>query len=268
MLWSFSEYRKIFDSLERMSVNKTEFYAFRNVWLNRISNSKGCNSLSLILYIIYLYPFNNFHLHWLLIDFITAPLVIFLIVGPSLWFLIIYFLCLKNIESLELKMPIVNNNKSIHAFDIAEKLSLVSAMVFTVFNITILFEGRLGTNEVIYINSSLNNTPLYFWIKEAIVIFIIIGTFIFPAYLIKRINSKNKTKYLEEICSKIMDKQESLKTNEFKPDDINLILNLRKLYLLTFFKLRLSIHTLFHHREYSFPEGSLCQSRSSRYPCS
>ncbi len=39
-------------------------------------------------------------------------------------------------------------------------------------------------------------------------------------------------------------------------------------YLLTFFKLRLSIHTLFHHREYSFPESSLCQSRSSRYPCS
>ncbi len=43
---------------------------------------------------------------------------------------------------------------------------------------------------------------------------------------------------------------------------------LKRLYLLTFFKLRLSIHTLFHHREYSFPESSLCQSRSSRYPCS
>ncbi len=43
---------------------------------------------------------------------------------------------------------------------------------------------------------------------------------------------------------------------------------LEKSYLLTFFKLRLSIHTLFHHREYSFPESSLCQSRSSRYPCS
>ncbi|VVB85606.1 Uncharacterised protein [uncultured archaeon] len=232
LLWSFSEYRKIFPNLEKVSVNKAKFYEFKNFWFNRISGSKGSILLSSVLYIIFLYPLNSFHIKWLLIDFFLAPLVMFLILGPGLWFLFIYFLCLRDINSLELKIPIVNNNKlSNHAFNIAEKLSLISALIFTIFNMTILFAGYPGANEYIFVNyNSLINTPLYLWIKEVFVFSIIIGTFMLPAFLIKRINSKNKIKYLEEISSKITAKEEFLKTGEFKLNDINLVMNLRKFY--------------------------------------
>lgn len=231
LLWSFSEFRKIFNDLDKVSANRVKFNEFKNVWLNRILNPKGSILMSLVSYIIFFYPIDSSKTIWLSLYFLLAPIVFLLIIGPGLWFMIIYFLCLRDFESLELNIPIVNNYKlSNHALNIAQKLSLAIAILFTTFNLTVLFTGHLGANEIIFINDSLEKFSLYFWIKEAIVISAIIGTFMLPAYFIKKVNSKNRTKYLEEIAPKITCKQEFFKNGEFSIKDINYTLTLRKFY--------------------------------------
>lgn len=228
LLWSFSEYRKIFDDLEKISTNIAEFSKFRNIWFNKISNLKGSIFLSLITYIIFIYPVDSSKIIWLSVYFMSF-IVFLLIIGPGLWFLIIYLSCLRNFESLELNIPMVNNYKvSYHALNIAQKFSITIAILFTVFNLAILFTGHLGATEIIFINDSSNRFSLYFWFKEAIVISAILGTFLLPAYFIKKVNSKKKTKYLEGLFSKIINKQEILKNSEFDSTDINYTLTLRK----------------------------------------
>ncbi len=87
LLWSISEFRKIFNDLDKVSVNRVKFNEFKNLWLNRMLNLKGNILMSLISYIIFFYPIDSSKTIWLSLYFLLAPIVFLLIIGPGLWFI-------------------------------------------------------------------------------------------------------------------------------------------------------------------------------------